>query len=118
MSNRKFLAFLLTSAALALSAPEAWAAGSAKLGMASLSPEFLKWREDQAKIRAAGGVTKTARNYGVRPSPLNLAHLSGNPVRVSAELGRCAAPPQPVNLGNMLGIRDCGSYGDQLSASD
>ena len=86
MSNRKFLAFLLTSAALALSAPEAWAAGSAKSGMAPMSPEFLKWREEQAKIRAAGGVTKTARNYGVRPSPLNLAHLSGNPVRVAAEL--------------------------------
>ncbi len=86
MINRKIFAFLLTASVLTLSALEAWAAGSSKSGMAPLSPEFLKWRENQAKIRAAGNGTTAARNYGVRPSPLNLAHLAGNPVRVAAEL--------------------------------
>ena len=54
MSNRKFFVSLVAAAALIISALEACAAGSGKSGMAPLSPEFLKWREDQAKILAAG----------------------------------------------------------------
>lgn len=95
----KKLAFMLFAAALA--------AGSAQADMAPLSPEFLKWREEQAKIRVAGEDTGTARNYGVRPSPLNLAHLAENPVRVAA---------QPVSfdlrsLDVVPSVRDQASWG-------
>ena len=59
MSNRKIFVSLLAVAALTLAGIgtggyEACAAGSGMSGMAPLSPEFLKWREDQAKILAAG----------------------------------------------------------------
>ncbi|MBQ6112972.1 MAG: hypothetical protein IJL10_01790, partial [Synergistaceae bacterium] len=57
---------------------------TAHAGLAPLSPEFLKWQEEQTKVRTAEDVN--VRNYGVRPSPLNLTHLASNPVKVSATL--------------------------------
>ena len=46
----------------------------------------MKWRDDQTKIRVAGEDTGTTRKYGFRLSPLNLAHLAGNPAQVTADL--------------------------------
>ena len=71
--------FILAILAVAL------AASAAHAGMAPLSPEFLKWKEQQhaSTIRVAGD-NASARNYGVRPLPLNLAHLAGNPAQMTA----------------------------------
>ena len=74
----KKFAFVFALALLAATACTAHA------GLAPLSPEFLKWQEEQTKVRTAEDVN--VRNYGVRPSPLNLTHLASNPVKVSATL--------------------------------
>ena len=77
---RKTFSLVLLSALLAVMA------GSAHASLAPLSPEFLKWREEQRNAVHTAGETAAARNYGVRPSPLNLAHLATNPVKVANAL--------------------------------
>ncbi len=103
----KKFAFALLAAALA--------ADSAQAGMAPLSSEFLKWREDQTKVRLAAETAAT-RNYGVRPSPLNLAHLAGNPARVAGNPAARVAADLPAKFdlreqGVVPAIRNQSSWG-------
>lgn len=88
--------------------------------VASPDPEFLSWRSSKPKAAvspflAGAAGTKETRNFGYRPSPLNLSHIKGPVFSRSGRYARSGAGFLPSydlrSLGQVPPVRDQGYFG-------